>query len=100
SSTAHFRRSLHDALPIWQCAQMGHREIVEIDVLARDLDLEAVELVDRRSGFLLDRRRKHGRRRQVEGRIAGQPPGGEGLRVKLIDRKSTRLNSSHGSISY
>src|SRR5207245_3316869 len=28
------------------------------------------------------------------------PPGPPGLRAATIDRKSTRLNSSHGSISY
>src|SRR5438128_6583795 len=28
------------------------------------------------------------------------PPRGEGGPVRMLDRKSTRLNSSHGSISY
>src|SRR5207245_11342867 len=39
----------------------------------------------------------------VMSRITGQPYGAEDVRNSLIegiDRKSTRLNSSHGSISY
>ena len=63
-----------------QRAQMRHREIVEVDVVAADLHL------DRRcssvAGFatrLLGRQLRHRRRRQVERRIARQRPGGERL---------------------
>src|SRR5947209_17291840 len=71
--------SLHDALPILDDRE-HHRPVAGVlgDLLASDLPL---------LGELLEIRPDHGQELQDD-------------RRKKIDRKSTRLNSSHASISY
>src|SRR5207245_7320789 len=87
--TEHYTLSLHDALPIWLGADL--REKIRGSVrsagytgasLARRLDLPEHRIHD-----TLYRRNRRPTRLPV-------------LVIQRIDRKSTRLNSSHGSISY
>src|SRR5690606_40652667 len=74
--------SLHDALPIW-------RRVVALPHAAAGRDAVAAQR----------RRRRRGRGRHGPRRVAG--PGDPGRRrARPLDRKSTRLNSSHVKISY
>src|SRR5207249_8651401 len=82
ADTALYTLSLHDALPIWRSLPPG------------------VEIVPRRGGST--------RRQLVGGPVpldqleadAQRLQAGPGASFELVDRKSTRLNSSHVSISY
>src|SRR5207245_11350265 len=92
--------SLHDALPI--CAACQRAE--DVEQLRLVVEVEAV------AGFRLDRGRPIGEetvgaalRQPQEHRsigLVGCPHGSRDASLARLDRKSTRLNSSHGSISY
>src|SRR5207245_9375700 len=79
--TAIYSLSLHDALPIYRVHMVADRD--------RHLPaLAIIVALQRMVGVVLDRPAQAGRR------IKNHPD------HPLQDRKSTRLNSSHGSISY
>src|SRR5690242_21622634 len=78
STTMLFTLSLHDALPIFGGEHCRARQVPLPDPLPAGERLRARDALDVRRG-----------------RLAGE----HGL-VELRDRKSTRLNSSHMSISY
>src|SRR3712207_7147221 len=84
ATTEIYTLSLHDALPIWPVLHdipgRGHRN---------DLDPLGSPIVR-----LADRLRHH--TRLGEGKRGGTGADADGL----LDRKSTRLNSSHANISY
>src|SRR5690348_18121126 len=80
-TTSFYTLSLHDALPILRA-----RLVVALDARGDQIAVEQCLSVDGHTG--------------LGGRVAGtQPRLGEDL-FDLQDRKSTRLNSSHPSISY
>src|SRR2546428_4643396 len=72
ATTEIYTLSLHDALPIF--------------VLEETRELSRLHAIDSRLVFLND---------QVNARVRERL-----LHVRLVDRKSTRLNSSHDQISY
>src|SRR5207245_9169546 len=88
-----FILSLHDALPI--LARLGKLAALVLDffektdILDRDRSLvsKCLDYLD----LLLSERPYFG---------AGQSQNADGYALAQQDRKSTRLNSSHGSISY
>src|SRR5690348_17654785 len=69
--------SLHDALPIFKMTTLGHKN--------------AGDTVNIESNMLV---------KYVERILAGSRPERARRNTPLADRKSTRLNSSHPSISY
>src|SRR5690349_24085646 len=77
ATTEIYTLSLHDALPICGAEALGVGGVVGIEV--------------------------HGRARRLDG-LPAAAEGDEGVRRRLprrgVDRKSTRLNSSHVEISY
>src|SRR3712207_7974695 len=80
ATTEIYTLSLHDALPIW--ARRGDSGRAVLTLLADDL-VRAVSLL-----------------KQVEhGRAVARGLAADDL-VRRVDRKSTRLNSSHANISY
>src|SRR5207245_10096883 len=82
SPTEIYLLSLHDALPIWR--------------LPRQRQARRAQAAGHDAG------RRHGPRRPRAVPVAGAQPreGGRRGGAGPQDRKSTRLNSSHGSISY
>src|SRR5207249_8569639 len=91
------RPPLHDALPIWNSAQIGETMIPERLRIAKDF-------VFRRIGL---QKRGFGQRIAIPDEwITTRLPGenteysSRTLVTFVQDRKSTRLNSSHVSISY
>src|SRR3712207_7674146 len=81
ATTEIYTLSLHDALPI--CIQLTRGGLSRGDVLRR-LDHRHRALDDLCGPYL-------------HSRVAG---GSDGLDRQSVDRKSTRLNSSHANISY
>src|SRR5207245_8860937 len=88
--------SLHDALPISAVVAVARRMTAYVDRPARPCVQIGARLVRRivapRKPALLQRRGG-----QLPFRLGGKAPSGPAAKR---DRKSTRLNSSHGSISY
>src|SRR5690606_39384896 len=90
-TTARYPPSLHDALPIYQRHDLGHPQLerhplpVVLSCLQGALDQ-----------FLDPGRGRHEERRAPVRRAVGARE----ERLRLQDRKSTRLNSSHVKISY
>src|SRR5690348_18164209 len=80
-----FTLSLHDALPIYLLE--GEAHVFETDFLADDVEGHGREALMHRAHHA----RQHG---------AVADAGIEDAQARRIDRKSTRLNSSHPSISY
>src|SRR5207245_9667039 len=81
--------SLHDALPIFgverdHFALLGHHQRVDLD--------------DARVGRLIRFVRPEGELHEAVDGVAGKSE--PERQIARLDRKSTRLNSSHGSISY
>src|SRR5207245_8275764 len=91
--------SLHDALPISRPAAEALVALRELLALQHRDEVAAL-LARRRRERLQGRRERHVRRAVEDHR--GLHLGEQGLRRlgSRGDRKSTRLNSSHGSISY
>src|SRR2546430_8069995 len=98
ATTEIYTLSLHDALPIYARWQAGFLEQLEDEIVRED----------RRRGRLPDHGVAHERgrrgevaadRREVERRDRVHEPLERAV-VKEVDRKSTRLNSSHSQISY
>src|SRR5690242_21465013 len=79
--------SLHDALPISQ--ELPEREAVRAAPLEAALAVDPLEVPDQVHPEVAARRQ---RRPAAPARVVGL--------ALLLDRKSTRLNSSHMSISY
>src|SRR5207245_5194469 len=87
ASTEIYTLSLHDALPIFRIARVGAEELTHqiLEVLPEAHASRILGLLE----CLVD----HGHRAHSALALCN---GG----ARLGDRKSTRLNSSHGSISY
>src|SRR5207253_10655157 len=88
--------SLHDALPISRTtiAKTGRERVRERDhklAFADAATIAAVQLVDRPDTIVQET--EHG---EIAARVGGVDVG----IAPLLDRKSTRLNSSHVAISY
>src|SRR5207245_11451905 len=98
AATVHFTLSLHDALPIYLGNTAKAEEIFR-GAISRNPDNDQYYL----SLTLVQLRSKDvsGAEQTLQKGLTRIPSSGKilwGMRVR--DRKSTRLNSSHGSISY
>src|SRR5690606_40373272 len=92
--------SLHDALPILQVAvRIAHDDKRRAEI-ALGLGGAAVDVDIEKRGLVLGV--ADGRCGPVAGPVAGRKRGETAFdsRRRLEDRKSTRLNSSHGNSSY
>src|SRR5207249_10580778 len=85
STTALYTLSLHDALPIY-LVQLCHSPNVEHSV--------------EKSGILIRQALLRGGDVEVDAEAGAVPDVDEAVFDDWVDRKSTRLNSSHVSISY
>src|SRR5207245_10239732 len=91
--------SLHDALPISLLAL--DLEVGEHRLAARAPVDDVVVAVDQSLVVQAHEHLAHGARQPlVHGEAQARPVAGGTELLELTDRKSTRLNSSHGSISY
>src|SRR5205814_9446413 len=88
--------SLHDALPIFDAA---HRVAVAVGIHPQYAVFEYAELARTRAGNIEGCRTAVGGR-AVASELQARRNGQRELHGPLIDRKSTRLNSSHLGISY
>src|SRR5207245_5418469 len=100
SSTSFYPLSLHDALPIfafqllWALSVSGVAAAFRIVLFVRQVVGQfGIQRLDNQVRLLC-------RSKSTQGPKERRAPASESRALSILDRKSTRLNSSHGSISY